>query len=154
MTYIGPTNGSGNNPDPNVIDGWTVQGSAAQTALSTGTIPAGYAEQGIVTSQSLLTTTGNGNPGAPGPLNPSGTASILENPGYGSVPPSMVIPGTAINLPSGFSGVVSALPMAFTSGTATYKPQGTTTTVAAAVGATIPGGSVITATAASVVTTL
>jgi hypothetical protein len=89
MTYIGPTNGSGNTPDPNVVDGWTVQGSAAQAALSTGVPGAGYAQENSTAATSSYVTTGNGSPGAPGPLNPSGASDLLENAGYGCVPPSL-----------------------------------------------------------------
>jgi hypothetical protein len=93
MTYIGPTNGSGNTPDPNVVEGWTVQGSAAQTALSTGTVPAGYAEPRVGGVPSVFT--GNGAPGAPNPV-PGNVASILTNPGYADVNVSYLTAGMSI----------------------------------------------------------
>jgi hypothetical protein len=153
MTYTGPTNGSGDNPDPWVVDGWTVQGSAAQTALSTGVPGAGYAQQGIIVNESLLTSTGNGTPGAPNPI-PGNVTDVLQNAVYGDVPPSLLVSGTAIDLPSDFVGVASARAVTFTSGTLTYMLPGSTTAVTPATGATIPGGSTITTTAASVVTTI
>jgi hypothetical protein len=93
MTYIGPTNGSGNTPDPNVVEGWTVQGSAAQTALSTGTVPVGYAQPHIGGVPSVFT--GNGMPGAPNPI-PGNVGNILTNPGYADVNPVYLAVGVTI----------------------------------------------------------
>lgn len=117
MTYIGPTNGSGSTPDPNVVDGWTVQGSAAQTALSAGTVSAGYAQPGIGGVPSFFE--GNGMPGAPNPI-PGNVQNILANPGYADVNP--------VYLTAGMSIPASVVPVP-ASGTAFQSPSSLACTV-------------------------
>lgn len=90
--------------DPNEIPGWTVQAAA----------PNPYSQPGIVAAASALTTVGNGNPGAPGPL-PSDETDILTNPGYADVSPWLVTPGSVLAadlVPVPASGTVFASPVA------------------------------------------